>query len=148
LGLLGKLFGSSKTATSSITPAMAEKIVQDYGAALGTSAPPAGGVADARALPHPKARIKEALVFALHTTSDANMRKQLITAYLALADWQDGVGATPLGIDLTKMDLQGNPDVANLAKKFLTQNASMEKWRPQIEAEQRVLLAELQNLGY
>jgi hypothetical protein len=75
----------------------AETVLQDYGLTLGTRAPQPGYVADVKSLPHPKPRIKEALVVALRSMQDAHMRSQLKKAYVSLADWQEGVGTTRPG---------------------------------------------------
>lgn len=96
----------------------AETVLADYGIVLGTAAPQPGYVADVKALPHPKPRIKEALVVALRSMQDPHMRSQLKKAYVSLADWQEGVGGTrPGGL-----------------------------WMMQVEAEQARLKAELQKL--
>jgi hypothetical protein len=91
MGLLDRIFGRAKNespSASAIAPAAAERIVQEYGAVLGSAAAPAPGcVADASALPHPKERIKAALVFALRATTDRGMKEQLKIAYISLADW-------------------------------------------------------------
>ena len=75
----------------------AETVLQDYGVVLGRSAPQPGYVADAKSLPHPKPRIKEALVVAMRSMQDPHMRSQLKKAYVSLADWQEGVGTTRPG---------------------------------------------------
>ena len=75
----------------------AETVLQDYGIVLGTRAPQPGYVADVKSLPHPKPRIKEALVVALRSMQDPHMRSQLKKAYVSLADWQEGVGTTRPG---------------------------------------------------
>ena len=75
----------------------AETVLQDYGIVLGTRAPQPGYVADVKALPHSKPRIKEALVVAMRSMQDPHMRSQLRKAYVSLADWQEGVGLTRPG---------------------------------------------------
>ena len=75
----------------------AETVLQDYGIVLGTRAPQPGYVADAKALPHSKPRIKEAIVVAMRSMQDPHMRDQLMKAYVSLADWQEGVGPTRPG---------------------------------------------------
>jgi hypothetical protein len=93
-------------------------VLQDYGIVLGTAAPQTGYVADVKALPHPKPRIKEALVVAMRGMHDPHMRSQLRKAYVSLADWQEGVGTTrPGGL-----------------------------WRVQVQAEQERLRDELKKL--
>jgi hypothetical protein len=70
MGLFKKLFGGQKRQESGLesvmTPSLAEKIIQDYGAILQSSAPLPGCVADVSKLPHPRERIKEALVAPRH----------------------------------------------------------------------------------
>jgi hypothetical protein len=87
----------------------AEKVLADYGIVLGTRAPQPGYVADAKLLPHPKPRIKEALVVALRSMQDPHMRSQLRKAYVSLADWQEGVGTTRPG-GLWMMQVQAEQD--------------------------------------
>jgi len=78
-----------------------ETVLQDYGIVLGRHAPEPGWIGDAAALPHPKPRIKKALVVALRSMQDPHMRSQLKKAYVSLADWQERVkGATQHGEDL------------------------------------------------
>jgi hypothetical protein len=112
----------------------AEKIVQEYGAVLASSALTRGLVADTRNLPHPKERIKQALVFALRSTKELQMREQLKSAYILLANYQEGVGDTTVGLDLTKADL--NLDLAE-----------MKKWWPLVVAELQALKFELEKQG-
>jgi len=148
MGLLDCVFGRTKTESSdagAMPPAVAEKIVQDYGAVLGSAAPAPGCVADARKLPYPKERIKQALVFALRMTKEPQMREQLKVGYISLSDWQEGVGDATVGIDLTNLD--PNADPVDLAKRITSQGAAAEKWLPKVKAEQEALKAELQKLG-
>jgi hypothetical protein len=128
-----------------MTPEAAQKLVQDYGAVLGSSAPAPGCVADVRNLPHSKERMKQALVFALRLTKEPQMREQLKSGYISLADWQEGVGNERVGIDLTKMDL--NADPLEMAKRIASQGSVMEKWTPLVQAEREALKSELQKLG-
>ncbi|MCK9419129.1 MAG: hypothetical protein M0R70_07105 [Nitrospirae bacterium] len=147
MGLLGRFFGraKSKQTDSSLTPEVAEKIVNDYGAVLASAVPAPGCVADERKLPHPKEHIKQALVFALCMTKEPQMREQLKIAYITLADWQQGVGDAAVGLDLTKMDLNAEPD--ELAKQIMSQGADVEKWLQKVKAEQESLRGELQKRG-
>jgi len=149
MGLLDRIFGRAKGerqhTPTGMTADAAEKIVQDYGAVLGSSAPAPGCVADLRNLPHSKERIKQALVFAIRLTKDPQTREQLKVGYISLADWQEDVGIDTLGIDLTKMHL--NADPLELAKRIASQGNTMEKWTPLVQAEQEALKSELQKLG-
>ena len=149
MGLLDRIFGRAKgerqRTLTGMTADAAEKIVQDYGAVLGSSAPAPGCVADVRNLPHSKERIKQALVFAIRLTKDPQMREQLKVGYISLADWQEDVGTDTVGIDLTKMDL--NADPLEMAKRIASRGNAMEKWTPLVQAEQEALKSELQKLG-
>jgi len=148
MGLLDRIFGRTKTESlnsDAMPPAVAEKIVQDYGAVLASAASAPGCVTDARKLPHPKERIKQALVFALQMTKEPQMREQLKISYISLADWQEGVGDATVGIDLTKRD--PNADPFEIVKRITSQGAVAEKWMPKVKAEQEALKAQLQKLG-
>jgi len=148
MGLLDRIFrrakGDQHTPTG-MTPEVAEKIVQDYGAVVGSSAPAPGCVADVRNLPHSKERIKQALVFALRLTKEPQMREHLKVGYMSLADWQEGVGSETVGIHLTEMDLKADP--LEVAKRIAPQASAREKWTPLVQAEQEALKSELQKLG-
>ena len=144
MGLLGRIFGRTKTeqlSAGTMPPDVAEKIVQDYGAVLASTAPVPGCVADACKLPHPKEHIKQALLFALHMTKEPQMREQLKIGYISLADWQEGVGDAAVGVDLTNID--PNADPIELAKLITSQGTAVEKWIPKVKAEQEALKAEL-----
>lgn len=143
--ILGRGKGERKHKSTEMTPDAAGKIVQDYGAVLGSLAPAPGCVADVRNLPHPKEHIKQALVFAIRLTKDPRMQEQLKVGYISLADWQEGVGGGTMGIDLTSMDL--NADPLEMAKRIALKGTAMEKWTPLVQAEQEALKAELQKLG-
>ena len=128
--------GASRT--EELTPQRAEKIINEYGHALEHASPPPGGVADSTKLPHSKATIKKALTAMLLSTQDANLRRHLVEGYMALADWQEGVGPKDIGLMVS----------ANTSpQEFLAASAALEKWRPVIEKERQVLLAELKALG-
>lgn len=158
--LLNRLFGRTKTeqtASDSLTPAAAAKkilaahtsltqIASDYGAVLASSAAPAPlCVADARKLPHPKEDIKKALVYALRIVEDPQMRSALKICYISLAQWQEGVGDTDVGVDITKID--PNVDMHELAERITSQASAWEKWRLKATTERESLVGELQKLG-
>lgn len=147
MGLLNKLFGTRKNAQPepTMTAAMAERIVRDYGAVL-KFCPVPGTVADVQELPYPKERIKQALVFALKATADSKIRESLKIGYISLACWQEGVGPSRLGIDVTKMDPNDNP--LELAKRMVVEGADMDKWNEAVKAEEQALESELQELGF
>lgn len=57
------------------------RIVQAYGKFLETSAPVPGMVADASKLPYPKEQIKDAIVAALRSTDDPQIKEHLKVGY-------------------------------------------------------------------
>lgn len=158
--LLNRLFGRTKTeqtASDSLTLAAAakkilaahaslNKIATDYGAVLASSAAPAPGcVADARKLPHPKEHIKKALVYVLRVIEDPQMRNALKICYISLANWQEGVGDTDVGVDFTKID--PTADIHELAKRITSQASAWENWSLKARAERESLVGELEKLG-
>ena len=108
-------------------PSEAEKVIQDYGRALEAVADKLI-VASERRLPHPKEKIKEAILFALPLTS-GQMREYLRASYINLGmfqnlrreleflelpadaglltdaeieSWANEIANTPMGIELQK----------------------------------------------
>jgi hypothetical protein len=147
MGLLDRILGRKKADEpgAELTPADVERIVQDYGAALGSTGPEPGCVADTASLPHSKDRIKKALIFALRSTKDSKLREQLKIGYLSLADWQEGVGTDTVGIIVTDDDLSGDP--VEVAARIAGQGNTLEKWVLLVSEEQEKLKSELQQLG-
>ena len=158
--LLNRLFGRTKTTqavSDSLTLAAAakkilaahtslNKIASDYGAVLASSAAPAPAcVADARKLPHPKEDIKKALVYALRLVEDPQMRSALKICYISLANWQEGVGDTDVGLDFRKID--PNADIHELAKWVTSHASAWQNWLRKASAERESLVADLQKLG-
>ncbi len=84
---------------------------------LENSAPTPGCVADIKELPHDKQAIKSAILTCLAHVSDPELKEQLKTGYMCLADWQIGVGDQHLGIDLSKVDQ--NADIETRAEQTL-----------------------------
>lgn len=127
------------------------EIINDYGEVLELSAPPLGYVSDVERLPHPKDRIKEAIVAVLRRTDDPKFREQLKTGYLYLSSWQVGVGLETLGFDLAAfhMELLAVPEneFDAASKVAVDRMRKMEKWTRLIEAERISLPEELRKLG-
>lgn len=121
------------------------RIVQAYGEILESSAPVPGTVADASKLPFPKQQIKDAIVAALRSTDDPQMKEQFKVGYIQLSDWQEGVGETNQGLDLSALDM--NQDAKSLAKAVLEQSSGSEKWTAMAQKEQKELKEELLALG-
>jgi hypothetical protein len=148
MGLLDKIFGRAKSGqvtTTDLTLEEAKKIIQDYGPALESSTHAPGCIVDACYLPHPKERIKQAFIVALRSTTDPQKREQCKVGLLYLADWQEGVGDMPVGLDLRKMDL--NADARELADQVISQRAGMEKWDGIMKAEREAMELDLRRLG-
>ena len=144
MGLLDSLFGRKKTAAMPFK--VAAKIVQDYGAMLmSTGAPPPGCFADVRKLPYAKDRIKEAIAFALGSTPDPQIREHLKIAYLSLADWQEGVGDTIVGIDTSPGAMGSDP--RELAARIASQATELQRWKPKADAERAALATDLSRFG-
>ena len=61
------------------------------------------------------------------------------------SDWQEGVGDEPVGLDVTKMDL--NADPKELAKRIHDPLDRMIKWQAVAKEEREALKSELQKLG-
>jgi len=130
---------------ATMTAGVAEKIVQEYGASLRSLSIPGRFVMDAGSLPHPKERIKQALILALLLETDPKQREVLKSGYIMLSDWQEGVGDEPVGLDVTKMDL--NADPKELAKRIHDPLDRMIKWQAVAKEEREALKSELQKLG-
>ncbi|MEW5792644.1 MAG: hypothetical protein ACOY4L_00655 [Pseudomonadota bacterium] len=121
------------------------QIVQAYGKTLETSAPAPGTVADINKLPYPKQQIKDAIVAALRMTDDSQIKEHLKVGYIQLSDWQEGVGESNQGLDVSALDM--SQDTQSLAKAVLEQASGSEKWMAIAQKEQEALKQELQALG-
>jgi hypothetical protein len=88
---------------------------------------------------------KQALITLLKSNEDPQMLEHLKSSYWLLADWQDGVGNTNVGLDLSNMDLTADP--IELAKQMSEQSNDNE-WKEKAEKERQQLRAELKELGY
>lgn len=75
VGLFGKLFGSKSVSRAQrpLTGPEADRIIKDYGAALQS---PRDVISDASKLPHPKARIKQALILGMRSTSNPKIKAE------------------------------------------------------------------------
>ena len=146
MGILSKIFGDSDKNKPSVpmTQQEAVEIIQRYGAVMEHQSPIPGCVADVSQLPYMKEQIKEALVIGLKANTDPQMKKTLIISYLQLADWQEGVGDSDQGFDLTNANLDDDP--MTLAESVQAQSAGHEKWSPIVQAEQAALKQELVEL--
>ena len=149
MGLFGNLFGKScdQTTKPSISSAQALEIIQRYGKVIETEAPTPGCIADAGKLPYPKSQIKEALVIGLRATKDPQTANALKICYLQLADWQEGVGESNLGLDIGEL-MAANHDTETLINKIASQSELDDKWKATVAADQESLKQDLVRLGF
>lgn len=146
MGFLQKLFGNKASEVPGTMSAQkATAIIQQYGSFLEHGAPNPGCVADVTKLPFAKAEIKRALLLGLKSIAEPEAREVLRAGYLQLADWQEGVGDSDQGIDVSGFDPAEDP--LKMAEKVLAQSEGHEKWSPIVEAERLMLRDELQRAG-
>jgi hypothetical protein len=81
----------------------------------------------------------------LESVTDPQMKESLKIGYLQLADWQEGVGESDVGIHLTETDLSDDP--MKQAERIMNQHAEAKKWVEIVKAEQKALEAELRDKG-
>ena len=89
-------------ALNSLNLEQIETIVQSYGQCM-ISNPTNNILRNARELPYPKEIIKKALLMAIKLTENIQMREQLKSGYLMLADFQENV-PDDIGISFKKLD--------------------------------------------
>lgn len=121
------------------------EVVQAYGKTLETAAPVPGTVADSKKLPYTKQEIKNAIMAALRSSDDLQMKEHFKFGYIQLSDWQDGVGESDQALDVSALDM--NQECESLAKAVLDQSSGCEKWTVMAQKEQESLKQELQELG-
>jgi hypothetical protein len=122
-----------------------EDVVSAYLFHLEHSAPTPGCVADVRELPCSKETIKQALRWRMLRTPDADFRDTLKVAYVALSDWQEGVGAEHLGLDVGK--LPAGMTVRERAEVIAGRVVEGATWAGRSNAEAKGLHRELSALG-
>ena len=145
MGIFSSLFGGNKEPSdSSMSVEYATKIAGAYGNILENNAPVPGTFADTSKLPYPKPIIKQALTLLLSSNTDMQINEHIKTAYLLLADWQEGIGPTNVGLDITSMDISADP--VQLAGKIASQDNDIEKWQTIANEERQRLKTELDNL--
>ena len=148
MGIFSKIFGRRSAEAKDrpkLTDTEMERIVQIYGAELSKASVGAGIIGDSSMLPFPKRDIKTALEFAIRLTPEGQMREHLKNGYLALADWQDGVGPKPLGLNLQNVDLTG--DLQALARQIANPDPRVKAFQEKANAEVLLLQQELERQG-
>lgn len=126
-------------------PDIGEDVVSAYCHVLDGLAPVPGCVADVSELPYPKETIKEALRWRLQRTTDEDFRDTLKVAYVALADWQEGVGPEHRGLDVTRLPAGLSP--RERAELIAEKAVDAAQWSARSNAEAERLHRELAALG-
>ena len=147
MGFIKKWFSRGRSdPAATISKLDAANIIKAYSDVLQTQAPKPGNVADVRLLPFSKEAIKEALIIVLRDTTDPTKIERLKGSYIRLAEWQEGVGESDQGLDISKMNL--NDDTEKLARQVLAHGIDREKWQSTVIDEQEKLKQELIDLGF
>jgi hypothetical protein len=127
-------------------------LVHAYGAALEATAATNSIVVDQKHLPAPKDQIKAALLVALHTTQDPQMREHLKIGYLSLAAFHPGVGDAQVslgGINLPPIpDPNDHEGIVALARAEAETAPEAERWRDISFKEHLQLAVELDRAGF
>ena len=145
MGIYKSIFGSKyKSTSATMTFQQAADIAGSYGDVLVNNT--MRTIADTSKLPYPKNIIKQALIVLLNQNTDSQMLEYLKSSYWLLANWQDGVGPTNVGLELSNMDLTTDP--VELAKQVSDQSSDVQGWSEKVYAERLQLQAELKELGY
>jgi len=121
-------------------------IIGEYGKVLEKSAPSPGCAADVSKLPYPKQVIKSALISGLNAINNPQMQQHFKIAFINLSRWQEGVGESDQGINISEIDR--NQDAEAIAKALKEQSSGDKDWGSIILNEQRELEEELINLGF
>jgi hypothetical protein len=140
MSIFSQIFGNKKKSDAPKT--LPNVVVAEFGEVLGNRAPAPGCVADVDELPYPKKEIRVAILLMLAATSEPKLQEHLTNAYVLLARWQEGVGPTHKGLDVSKLDCTKSPQ--DISKEVLTRTEEMKKWQPMIDAETKSLLDDLQ----
>ena len=143
MGVLQRIFRSDKPAGQDM--ALAHRVVMEYANFVNTSAPLPGCVADSSQLPYDKEVIKRSLFTCISGTGDREIIEHFKNGYLMLSAWQDAVGEQTLGLDFTGLDLEADP--LDVAEQIQLQGDRAARWKPVIEAEQKILAADLVSFG-
>ena len=131
------VLGRRDAKPTQLDAATAQQIIRDYGAATVSMAVRGIAISDVGKLPHSKDQIKQALMLAAAMTSDRAAREQLKVAYIALADWQEGVGnEIPDGMGTGATLGRGLRAPTIL---FIDGGRRLVEWNPTVAAEMKML---------
>jgi hypothetical protein len=104
-----------------------------------------GPVADAAALPYPKATIQWSILLLVGAIAEA-AREPLKAAYLSLADWQAREDVETGGFDSSR--LRRKLDPLALAQEFAARASPGDRWMAAARDERARLIEELRRRGY
>lgn len=137
------MFGLFKTKPQSMSPERAEKIVNEYGAAM-MKKPTM--VTDERSLPHSKADIKEAIrILVRLTADDPTFVDQLRAGYVSLADFQPLTSREKAIVAQFDASARAMPDMSD-PKALAAYIAMFEEYQSltgRVADEGKVLLSEI-----
>jgi hypothetical protein len=147
MSFLSRIFGVNDAPTLTRNPP--NIVVADYGEFLEKRTLTPGIVADVAELPYPKGEIKTAIVVMLSKVNDSQLKEHLKSAYISLAEWQQGVGSTQKGIDFTQLsNFKSDADKDKAIAAYADEMNRWKIWQPIVEAEREALIAELKTFGY
>ena len=130
-----------------LSPEAGQQILRAYSAILEDGSSQPGRIADIGQLPYSKREIKDAIIVCLTSASDAEATLRLQSAYLALAEWQEGVGDVPVALtllDVPAANEPGRPDQALVSPAA----RDVDQWNIRVVDERRQLSRELRALGF
>jgi hypothetical protein len=125
----------------------ANRIINAYGAVL-AKASESGAVAyDAVLLPHPKDKIKRAILIALRHVSNIEQSMPLVAGYLGLADFQFGIGPSLEPLVSGPVPTTG-ADLEKTLRQVLDREPRWKKWTEIARKEMEILNQELRANGF
>jgi hypothetical protein len=142
MSIFDRLFSKAAIAPSTrMADDDAMKIINAYGKAMMDRTSAYG---DLSTLPYPKSRIKEALIHGIKEGDEPKFREQLKAAYVALAEWQAGLGDRRGPGELTPEELA---DPAKAMARITAAGPDWLKVPESVATEATMLHAELNALG-
>ena len=136
-----RLFGRRDVPHREMDFLQAQRMVLDYARFIEDSAPMPGRIVDQSRLPHPKDRLKNALLLCIGNNSDERLAEHLKAGYLMLSAFQPEVGGQGLGTDFTALDLEG--DMLDIAQQLEQDEEQAHPRRLQVARELEQLRQEL-----
>jgi hypothetical protein len=141
MDLFAKLFGRKRPTVNVTTLDLNGllRLVSEYGAVVEEQSQTGSVVYDESTLPVPKEDMRKALLMLIASVKDEERREQLKAGYLALADFQAGVGSRTIKID----PLDPADDLQASAAKVAMQAEEVGRWQQLSIAETARLMQDL-----